>query len=48
MRIETDVLIIGSGIAGLRFAIEVSKFAEVFIVTKKIKPNQTLIMLKVE
>lgn len=37
MRIETDVLIIGSGIAGLRFAIEVSKFAEVFIVTKKDK-----------
>lgn len=37
MRIETDVLIIGSGIAGLRFAIEVSEFAEVFIVTKKDK-----------
>lgn len=37
MRIETDVLIIGSGIAGLRFAIEVSKFAEVYIVTKKDK-----------
>ncbi len=37
MRVETDVLIIGSGIAGLRFAIEVSKFAEVYIVTKKDK-----------
>ncbi len=37
MRIETDVLIIGSGIAGLRFAIEVSEFAEVYIVTKKDK-----------
>lgn len=37
MRIKTDVLVIGSGIAGLRFAIEVSKFVEVFIVTKKDK-----------
>lgn len=37
MRINTDVLVIGSGIAGLRFAIEVSQFAEVFIVTKKDK-----------
>jgi L-aspartate oxidase len=37
MRIKTDVLVIGSGIAGLRFAIEVSKFAEVYIVTKKDK-----------
>lgn len=37
MRINTDVLVIGSGIAGLRFAIEVSQFAEVYIVTKKNK-----------
>ncbi len=37
MRINTDVLVIGSGIAGLRFAIEVSQFAEVYIVTKKDK-----------
>lgn len=37
MRIETDILIIGSGIAGLRFAIEASRFAEVYIVTKKDK-----------
>ncbi|MGB9665582.1 MAG: FAD-binding protein, partial [Ignavibacteria bacterium] len=37
MRIKTDVLVIGSGIAGLRFAIEISKFAEVYIVTKKDK-----------
>ena len=37
MRIKTDVLVIGSGIAGLRFAIDVSKFAEVYIVTKKDK-----------
>ncbi len=37
MRIKTDILVIGSGIAGLRFAIEVSKFAEVYIVTKKDK-----------
>ncbi len=37
MRIKTDVLVIGSGIAGLRFAIEVSEFAEVYILTKKEK-----------
>lgn len=37
MRIETDILIIGSGIAGLRFAIEASQFGEVYIVTKKEK-----------
>lgn len=37
MRINTDILVIGSGIAGLRFAIEVSQFAEVYIVTKKDK-----------
>lgn len=35
MKFETDILVIGSGIAGLRFAIEASKFAEVCIVTKK-------------
>ncbi len=35
--LKTDVLIIGSGIAGLFAAIKISKFADVIIVTKKDK-----------
>ena len=35
MKTESDVLIIGSGIAGLRLALELSPFAKVFILTKK-------------
>jgi L-aspartate oxidase len=35
MTFRTDILVIGSGIAGLRFAIEASQFAEVYVVTKK-------------
>lgn len=34
-RLETDFLVIGSGLAGLSFAIKVSKLGEVTIVTKK-------------
>ncbi len=33
-RIDTDVLVIGSGVAGLRAAIEASRYAKVLIVTK--------------
>ena len=35
MEIKTDVLIIGSGIAGLSFALKVAPFGKVTIVTKK-------------
>ncbi|MDX1579538.1 MAG: FAD-dependent oxidoreductase, partial [Gemmatimonadota bacterium] len=34
-RIETDVLVVGSGIAGLTAALKISAFAEVLLVTKK-------------
>ncbi len=37
MEIKTDVLIIGSGIAGLFSAIKISSFADVILVTKKEK-----------
>jgi L-aspartate oxidase len=39
MTIETDVLIIGSGIAGLCAALKISEFAEVIVVTKKNKAD---------
>jgi len=32
---KTDVLIIGSGIAGLSFALKASRYADVILVTKK-------------
>ncbi len=35
MRLTCDYLVIGSGIAGLSFALEVSKFADVIVVTKR-------------
>lgn len=37
MNFKTDVLVIGSGIAGLYSAIKISEFAEVILVTKKDK-----------
>ncbi|UCD56912.1 MAG: FAD-binding protein, partial [Candidatus Hydrogenedentota bacterium] len=35
MRIETDFLVLGSGIAGLTYALKVSEFGSVAVVTKK-------------
>jgi L-aspartate oxidase len=34
-RLETDVLVVGSGIAGLSFALKTARYADVLLVTKK-------------
>src|SRR5687768_1560072 len=39
MRRETDVLVLGSGIAGLFFALKLAQFGKVVVVTKKDRPE---------
>ena len=34
-RIRTDVLVVGSGIAGLSFALKAARYANVLVATKK-------------
>lgn len=39
--IQRDVLVVGSGIAGLTFALRVAEFAEVVVITKKSRPESS-------